>query len=86
MGPETSRGRSQPSEDLKENIPDRPEAQGTHGQFSEGNVERVEECEPRAQRQSGPFLVSYYRRLYFPGGSDGKASAYKAGDLGSIPG
>ena len=22
----------------------------------------------------------------FPGGSDGKASAYKAGDLGSIPG
>ena len=51
-----------------------------------GNVERVEECEPRAQRQSGPFLVSYYRRLYFPGGSDGKASAYKAGDLSSIPG
>ena len=23
--------------------------------------------------------------LYFPGGSDGKASAYKAGDPGSIP-
>ena len=23
---------------------------------------------------------------YFPGGSDGKASAYSAGDLGSIPG
>ena len=24
--------------------------------------------------------------LYFPGGSDGKASAYNAGDPGSIPG
>ena len=24
--------------------------------------------------------------FYFPGGSDGKASAYNAGDLGSIPG
>ena len=24
--------------------------------------------------------------LYFPGGSNGKASAYKAGDPGSIPG
>ena len=31
------------------------------------------------------FLFSF---LYqdFPGGSDGKASAYNAGDLGSIPG
>ena len=25
-------------------------------------------------------------QYYFPGGSDGKASAYSAGDLGSIPG
>ena len=25
-------------------------------------------------------------RIDFPGGSDGKASAYNAGDLGSIPG
>ena len=24
--------------------------------------------------------------MIFPGGSDGKASAYNAGDLGSIPG
>ena len=24
--------------------------------------------------------------FYFPGGSDGKVSAYNAGDLGSIPG
>ena len=27
-----------------------------------------------------------YVNKYFPGGSDGKASAYNAGDLGSIPG
>ena len=27
-----------------------------------------------------------FRRLDFPGGSDGKTSAYNAGDLGSIPG
>ena len=26
------------------------------------------------------------KRVYFPGGSDSKASAYNAGDLGSIPG
>ena len=29
-------------------------------------------------------LLSHFR--IFPGGSDGKASAYNAGDLGSIPG
>ena len=27
-----------------------------------------------------------YQQSAFPGGSDGKASAYNAGDLGSIPG
>ena len=27
-----------------------------------------------------------YTYIYFPGGSDGKASAYSAGDPGSIPG
>ena len=27
-----------------------------------------------------------YHKLDFPGGSDGKASVYDAGDLGSIPG
>ena len=36
------------------------------------------------------FLLSfnplYQRRLDFPGGLDGKASAYSAGELGSIPG
>ena len=30
------------------------------------------------------FLSTHYRG--FPGSSDGKASAYNAGDLGSIPG
>ena len=30
-------------------------------------------------------LKSRLESLYFPGGSDGKASAYNVGDLGSIP-
>ena len=29
---------------------------------------------------------SFFFFFYFPGGSDGKVSAYNAGDLGSIPG
>ena len=29
---------------------------------------------------------SYFVDIGFPGGSDGKASAYNVGDLGSIPG
>ena len=32
------------------------------------------------------LLFNMLSRLDFPGGSDGKASAYNAGDLGSIPG
>ena len=33
------------------------------------------------------FTMSYFHRsLGFPDGSDGKESAYNAGDLGSIPG
>ena len=35
------------------------------------------------------YMYMYmYIRMYtgFPGGSDGKASAYNVGDLGSIPG
>ena len=37
------------------------------------------------------LIASYKTNLYgfisdFPGGSDGRASAYNAGDLGSIPG
>ena len=40
---------------------------------------------------TGSSLFLYYDFWYcilrdFPGGSDGKASAYNAGDLGSIPG
>ena len=35
-----------------------------------------------------PFSLTYAKSLAldFPGGSDGKASAYNAGDLGLIPG
>ena len=32
------------------------------------------------------FIVLLYLNLDFPGGSDGKASVYNAGDLGLIPG
>ena len=32
------------------------------------------------------YLIHFFIKLDFPGGSDGKASAYNAGDLGSIPG
>ena len=30
--------------------------------------------------------IGFKQVLDFPGGSDGKASAYNAGDLGSVPG
>ena len=30
-------------------------------------------------------FVHFFVQLYFPGGSDGKPSAYNAGDPGSIP-
>ena len=33
-----------------------------------------------------PFYIRVLSICDFPGGSDGKASAYNAGDLGSIPG
>ena len=33
-----------------------------------------------------PEISQNYRVFDFPGGSDGKASAYNAGDPGSIPG
>ena len=32
------------------------------------------------------FKAAFVTGMDFPGGSDGKASAYNAGDLGSIPG
>ena len=31
------------------------------------------------------YIYTTYTCIYFPGGSDGKASAYNAGDLGSNP-
>ena len=38
--------------------------------------------------QSSGYIHTYLssREIYFPGGSDGKASAHNAGDPGSIPG
>ena len=33
-----------------------------------------------------PPIYYSYDKYDFPGGSDGKASVYNAGDLGSIPG
>ena len=41
------------------------------------------------QRTSTGFFLAFRTgkvSMEFPGGSDGKASAYNAGDLGSIPG
>ena len=38
------------------------------------------------QSISGKINERYYDRLDFPGGSDGKASAYNVGDPSSIPG
>ena len=32
------------------------------------------------------YKLRYFTKMDFPGGSDGKASVYDAGDLGSIPG
>ena len=32
------------------------------------------------------YIYIYIYKTDFPGGSDGKASVYNAGDLGSIPG
>ena len=44
----------------------------------------------RGQTQCGRVTVStcqcYLFAVFFPGGSEGKVSAYNAGDLGSIPG
>ena len=36
--------------------------------------------------QNADIMDDYRKRGIFPGGSDGKESAYNAGDLGSIPG
>ena len=39
-----------------------------------------------AMVKTPPVNAGYARDVDFPGGSDGKASAYNAGDLGLIPG
>ena len=43
---------------------------------------------PNQLKRSKPFsiLLKHKNKMDFPGGSDGKASAYNAGDPGSIPG
>ena len=38
------------------------------------------------ENQSWPMKVKVNKGSIFPGGSDGKASAYNVGDWGSIPG
>ena len=40
----------------------------------------------QVQRSSVAFLMSTLIKRDFPGGSDGKVSAYSVRDLGSIPG
>ena len=54
-----------------------------HGQRS------FEGYSPQVHKGSDTTKVTQHaaqKHLGFPGGSDGKVSAYKAGDLGSIPG
>ena len=41
--------------------------------------------ESHFEKLGNTSLMATFRVLDFPGGSDGKASAYNAGDLGSIP-
>ena len=47
-------------------------------------------CAPSIGSTEMPEKSHYFKKLVkihiFPGGSDGKASAYNVGDLGSIPG
>ena len=45
-------------------------------------------CLSTTQENNGfkEIEVGFSSPLYFPGGSDGKASAYNVGDLGLIPG
>ena len=51
-----------------------------------GEVERTTGLGVRDFMKEGNFFLYPLRSLSFPGGSDGKASAYSEGDLGSIPG
>ena len=43
-------------------------------------------CAPKPYQTSNKTGVFLSKPLSFPGGSDGKASAYNVGDSGSIPG
>ena len=43
-------------------------------------------CAPKPHQTSNKTGVFLSKPLSFPGGSDGKASAYNLGDPGSIPG
>ena len=57
---------------------------GVRSEFSGGNSWSVEKS-TAAERQTLAHTISA-TDLVFPGGSDGKESACKAGDLGSTPG
>ena len=46
----------------------------------------VAQSQTLLKRLSSSSSSNQYTHLDFPGGSDSKASAYNAGDLGSIPG
>ena len=49
-------------------------------------VHAVAQSQTRLKQLSSSSSSNQYTHLDFPGGSDSKASAYNAGDLGSIPG
>ena len=55
-------------------------------QFFQAINEDLESSKEADSRWSGSFLTCVLLSFVFPGGSDGKASAYKAGDPGLIPG
>ena len=61
-----------------------------HGQWSlvGYRLNRVEKSRTQLKRLSMHIhrLLTRFRTLGFPGGSDGKESAHNVGDLGSIPG
>ena len=50
------------------------------------NLEDITQSELRQSQKDKHCLIGRLQGMDFPGGSDGKASAYNAGDLGSIPG
>ena len=51
------------------------------------NLSQTPHCFPVMENLSKTYAATNTKTpLNFPGGSDGKASAYNEGDLGSIPG